>query len=198
MAHKIIQFLSKVALMNVLHTASHYNKFILTCLQRSTSDHSVTPELDLYDSSCGFVLRPPDRPQPPDGKPEVTDLSGDSCRLVWQPPTDEGGCPVTSYIIERREMDKKDGRWRRVTTSSFTHAVVPRLRENVVYRFRVLAENSVGLSDAGRESDDVTVRQQQTDINYDSLGKSWGEVVGVGQGEGRVFVLEYEVRPCSN
>src|SRR6218665_1681285 len=131
----------------------------------------------LHESSVWFLFYPIDRPQPPEGKPEVTDLSGDSCRLAWQPPTDDGGCPVTSYVIERRETDKKDSRWRRVATSSFTHAVVPRLRENVVYRFRVLAENSVGLSDVSQESDDVSVRQQQTDINYDSLGMSNNESI---------------------
>lgn len=114
-----------------------------------------------------FILL--DRPLPPSGKPAVTEASVDCCRLQWQPSPDDGGAVITSYIVEKREVP--DGRWRRVGTSSVTHMVVCRLRENAKYRFRVMAENMYGLSEAGEESDDVTLCTDESDLNYDAFGK---------------------------
>ena len=53
------------------------------------------------------------KPGAPEGPLEVNDITGDSCRLSWKPPKDNGGSPVSSYIVEK--MDVEDGRWMPVT-----------------------------------------------------------------------------------
>lgn len=42
-----------------------------------------------------------DRPSPPEGPLEVDDIGPESCRLAWKPPRDDGGSPVTNYVIEK-------------------------------------------------------------------------------------------------
>jgi len=34
------------------------------------------------------------------GVPEVKDLQRNQVELTWKPPTDDGGSPVTNYVVE--------------------------------------------------------------------------------------------------
>ena len=43
-----------------------------------------------------------DCPCPPSGKVKVSKVTPTSCHLDWDAPSDDGGSPVTSYIVERR------------------------------------------------------------------------------------------------
>ena len=36
------------------------------------------------------------------GIPQVTDITGTSCKLSWQAPSSDGGSPITGYVVERR------------------------------------------------------------------------------------------------
>lgn len=48
-----------------------------------------------------------DRPDPP-SQPMITDVSGTSITLRWDPPQDDGGCRVSNYIIEYFRVSCKD------------------------------------------------------------------------------------------
>jgi len=48
------------------------------------------------------------RPTAP-GQPKVDDSDRSFIKIVWAPPTDDGGAPITGYIVERK--DKKTGKW---------------------------------------------------------------------------------------
>ena len=43
-----------------------------------------------------------DRPGPPEGPLEASDVMADSCKLSWKPPKDDGGSRVTNYIVEMK------------------------------------------------------------------------------------------------
>lgn len=45
-----------------------------------------------------------DRPSPPLGPVEFKDVNIDTVTLTWNPPEDDGGCPVNSYIVELSEV----------------------------------------------------------------------------------------------
>ena len=84
----------------------------------------------------------------PRGPLELSDVSRTSIRLSWQPPSDDGGAPVSAYVIERREVTTQ--RWVRCARvkPTVTSYVVMNLTEGREYYFRVIAENVEGLGDS--------------------------------------------------
>lgn len=32
---------------------------------------------------------------------EITDITPENCSLSWKPPADDGGSPVTNYVVEK-------------------------------------------------------------------------------------------------
>ena len=74
--------------------------------------------------------------------------------MSWQPPTKDGGSPLTGYVIEQR--DKRRTQWAKAgsvdkDTTSFTAS---KLLEDNEYVFRVTAVNAEGESEP-LESKDV-------------------------------------------
>ncbi|EYC13263.1 hypothetical protein Y032_0044g1070 [Ancylostoma ceylanicum] len=49
-----------------------------------------------------------DIPGTPEGPLSVKDITKDGCSLRWNPPEDDGGSPITNYIVEKQE---DGGRW---------------------------------------------------------------------------------------
>ncbi|KAL0978793.1 hypothetical protein UPYG_G00175290 [Umbra pygmaea] len=47
-----------------------------------------------------------DRPTPPLGPVEIIEASSSALEFKWRPPKDEGGCPVTNYILERQQLGR--------------------------------------------------------------------------------------------
>lgn len=94
-------------------------------------------------ASCRVLVV--DRPSPPQGPLDVSDVSPDTCTLAWKSPLDDGGSPITNYVVERQDSN---GIW--VKISSFVrgiHYEAMGLEQNRKYFFRVRAENQYGLSD---------------------------------------------------
>jgi len=52
-----------------------------------------------------------DRPQPPEHL-YADELNGDSLTLFWNPSSDNGGAPVTNYIVEKQELNSTT--WQKV------------------------------------------------------------------------------------
>ncbi|CAK5074870.1 unnamed protein product [Meloidogyne enterolobii] len=118
------------------------------CERGDTGTYSIKIENDLGSDSVDLKLKVVDRPSPPEGPLECDDIGPESCRLAWKPPKDDGGSPITNYVIEKCRLIGGQENWERL--SSFvrgTNTLVPGLVENERYRFRVLAENQYGLSD---------------------------------------------------
>lgn len=52
-----------------------------------------------------------DIPSPPGGPLDVRDIHKEGCTLAWHKPDDDGGSPISYYLIEKQE---DDGRWTEV------------------------------------------------------------------------------------
>merc|ERR1719431_747625 len=67
--------------------------------------------------------------------------------LTWQPPHSDGGSPLTSYIIEKRDSEAFStwSRVDRVRCHCYEYTVT-NLRAGLFYSFRVIAENTRGRS----------------------------------------------------
>ena len=46
-----------------------------------------------------------DRPGPPIGPLAPTEITANTITLTWKPPTDDGGSPVTGYVVEKTEAN---------------------------------------------------------------------------------------------
>jgi PREDICTED: titin-like len=99
-------------------------------------------------TSAVMVVR---RPGPP-GKPEVVNVQMDRCTVKYLAPRDDGGSPITEYIIECKHTSAEN--WYRVTKDRITglEYTVTNLVEGSEVQFRVRAVNAEGPSEPSKES----------------------------------------------
>uniref|UniRef100_UPI00398E7F6D myosin light chain kinase, smooth muscle-like n=1 Tax=Pristiophorus japonicus TaxID=55135 RepID=UPI00398E7F6D len=92
-----------------------------------------------------------DRPEPPSGRPCISELCRSSLTLSWSGPCYDGGSAIKFYIIEVKQSG--DSKWRTLTDScSSTSYQVTCLKPDGEYSFRIYAVNSCGISEVGEES----------------------------------------------
>ena len=99
----------------------------------------------------------PDKPSSPQNL-RVSDIQSDHAVLKWEAPDSDGGSPVSSYIIEKRDTNKTS--WftaGNVDGSTLTYKVT-KLFEGSDYLFRVSAENKIGVSDPTDTKEPVTAK----------------------------------------
>ncbi|XP_016102903.1 titin-like [Sinocyclocheilus grahami] len=127
-----------------------------------------------------------DRPGPPVGPVEVSDVRETSLCLKWLPPVYDGGSPVTNYVVLKRETSTPA--WTEVSSTIARSTVkVTKLTKGEQYQFRVKAENRFGISDH-IDSQSVTVKLPYTIpgppstpwlgyVSRESLTVCWNEPV---------------------
>ena len=67
--------------------------------------------------------------------------------ISWKPPADDGGSPLTGYIIEMKEANRQYWSMLNKVAASLTSYLVQELRQNSEYDFRITAVNKIGHSD---------------------------------------------------
>ncbi|CAG2058849.1 unnamed protein product, partial [Timema podura] len=98
----------------------------------------------------------PDKP----GKPEVKDWNKHQADLRWVAPKSDGGAPITSYIIEKK--DQYSSKWQKAVEviGNKCEAKVPDLVEGMKYQFRVRAVNKGGPSKPSDPSNTITAKDR--------------------------------------
>ena len=79
------------------------------------------------------------------GPLEVSNIYCDQLKLSWKPPVNDGGSPVTSYIVSKWLYF---GCLEEIGRTKETQYNVTGLVPGTRYRFYVRAENIIGTSDA--------------------------------------------------
>ncbi|CAH1103156.1 unnamed protein product [Psylliodes chrysocephalus] len=124
----------------------YHTSFVMKSVQRSdTATYTVTAKNDSGVDTVEIELQVVSKPSKPKGPLKVSDVSAEGCKLKWEAPEDDGGEPITGYVVER--MDVESGRWVPVTTTKTPEADVTGLNEGKDYQFRVKAVNSEGESE---------------------------------------------------
>lgn len=105
---------------------------------------TVTNSAGSKTASLNIIVM--EKPSVPVGPLEVTDINAESAVLSWDVPEEDGGNPVTHYVVDK--LDPNMG-WQEVSgfVVRTTHKVT-RLTTSQEYAFRVRAVNRFGISDA--------------------------------------------------
>ena len=90
---------------------------------------------------CFAVPDPPSAPR----WLEVTNITKINADLKWTVPDNDGGSPITNYLVEKRDVRRKTWQAIDTTVKEVKYTVTP-LNEGSLYVFRVAAENAVGQS----------------------------------------------------
>lgn len=101
-----------------------------------------------------IILDEPGQP----GKPTAKDWDKHHVDLTWAAPFNDGGSPITSYIIEKK--DKFSSKWQKAVEiiGDACEARVPDLIEGMEYNFRVRAVNKAGPGEPSVASDAITAK----------------------------------------
>jgi len=106
-----------------------------------------------------------DVPEAPKGI-KVSDITRDSITLTWEPPSNDGGSPVTNYIVEK--CPTTADRWIRAGHTSDCSFTIINVFGKTKYQFRVVAENQFGLSAPSDPTEPITTKEDKSVIrNYD-------------------------------
>lgn len=95
----------------------------------------------------------PDRPE----AIAVKEFKKDSVIIEWKPPVDDGGLEITKYSIEKCDPEKNV--WIKVVEveKHIASFCVQKLMANAQYVFRIMALNSIGVSEP-IESEPITIK----------------------------------------
>ena len=88
------------------HQAHFYNKRAKRS-DTGTYNIQLTNTEGSDQASCKVLVV--DRPSPPSQPIDAYDITPETCTLSWRPPQDDGGSPVTNYVVER--YDVSGGFW---------------------------------------------------------------------------------------
>ena len=91
-------------------------------------------------------------PEAPE-KPTISDITADSMTVSWSPPEEDGGSPITGYILEKRDVSSK--RWLKASSDAITELTFKftGLSKGSSYEFRVSAQNKAGTGKPSIPSD---------------------------------------------
>ena len=142
-----------------------------------------------------------DTPSQPRGPLEVSEITNESVVLNWKVPEDDGGNEISSYIIERQDLEKMV--WAKAgTVFSKPTFQATKLIENHKYAFRVFAENTCGLSkplvgepiEAKNPYDAPTQPQNLSIYNLtpSSLTLKWDKPRNDGGSKVNGYIVEYK------
>lgn len=101
-----------------------------------------------------------DEPGKP-GRPEPTDWDKDHVDLKWTPPANDGGTPITGYIIEKKK--KGTHKWLKGAQikGDVCTGTCPNLEEGEEYEFRVIPINKEGPGEPSDPSRSVVAKPRK-------------------------------------
>ena len=68
-----------------------------------------------------FCVSHTDKPGKPKAPLDIVDVYCDRCALLWDKPDDDGGCPITHYVVEMKETG---GDWKKVCLSMIGYQLI--------------------------------------------------------------------------
>lgn len=143
-----------------------------------------------------LVVGPPDKPQ---GPLKVDDVFADRCKVAWKVPLDDGGSPITHYLVEKYDLSTNI--WVPCGKSSQLECEVEGLEEMHEYQFRVRAVNAEGESEPLEGLDTIVAKNPYglpgppgkpllSDYDFDHFDLKWDEPKHDGGSKITGYIIE--------
>ncbi|XP_047014551.1 immunoglobulin-like and fibronectin type III domain-containing protein 1.1 isoform X4 [Ictalurus punctatus] len=137
-----------------IETTENSCRLSLNKLQRKDTGEikiKIKNEFGTIEATTNLVVL--DKPTPPLGPIEIVEASLNCIEIKWRPPKDDGGCPITHYILERNQVGRNT--WKKIgQIPGEAHYKDTDVDHGRRYCYRIRAETSEGISEV-METEDV-------------------------------------------
>jgi len=131
-----------------IDNSDHQSKITIFALERAdTGSFSFRAENEhgMAEASIDLVVMV--APNKPKGPMRIDDVNAESCVASWNQPEDDGGCPITHYILERAQGGGENWIQCGRVAAPQTECKITGLTEGKEYRIQVRAVNAQGESE---------------------------------------------------
>ncbi|XP_041638138.1 immunoglobulin-like and fibronectin type III domain-containing protein 1 [Cheilinus undulatus] len=137
-----------------IERSSTHSRLVLTkCNRKTTGEIKIKIKNECGTTEAITQLVVLDRPTPPMGPVDIIESSSTCIDFKWRPPKDNGGSPITDYILERNQIGRNS--WKKLGKIG----PEPKYRDTDVdhgrkYCYHIIAETDQGTSEM-METDDI-------------------------------------------
>uniref|UniRef100_A0A8D3AWU0 Titin n=1 Tax=Scophthalmus maximus TaxID=52904 RepID=A0A8D3AWU0_SCOMX len=137
--------LKQTTRVNVTDSTHHTTLTIKDATKEDGGMYSINISNTLGSKDATVEVITLDKPGPPTGPVRLEDISAESITLNWEPPTYTGGCPISNYVVEKRDTTTIN--WVVVSaTIARTTLKVANLKTGE-YKVRICAINKLGVGE---------------------------------------------------
>ena len=147
--------------LDIQVTRLHTQMDISTCLRTDSGPYSLEVTNEVGTASARANVTVLDRPARPDRPLKLSGITNSSCCLAWGESPDDGGSPITHYLVEKMDMSR--GSWIECQITTELKTIVGNLVQGKEYMMRVKAVNVIGESDP-LPLDNSFIAKNQADV----------------------------------
>ncbi|XP_037108339.1 immunoglobulin-like and fibronectin type III domain-containing protein 1 [Syngnathus acus] len=127
-------------------SSSHTRLLLLKCKRKTSGEIKIKIKNDFGTTEAVTQLTVLDKPTVPLGPVDIIESSANCIAFKWRPPKDNGGPPITNYILERQQIGRNS--WKMLGKIG----PEPQYRDSDVdhgrrYAYHIRAENQQGISE---------------------------------------------------
>ncbi|XP_077429532.1 immunoglobulin-like and fibronectin type III domain-containing protein 1 [Vanacampus margaritifer] len=141
--------------LKIVKEPNHSRLLFRDCLRTDMGQIKIQLKNPFGTAEATSQLFVVDRPGPPEGPVETIDTTSSLIEIKWKPPKDDGGCPITNYIVERQQLGHS--LWTKLGNASGDNTTCRdrNVTHGKKYSYRIYAENSEGIGDALETADNI-------------------------------------------